>query len=127
MLCMLLGVGNAWAEDVTLKYSGTTTTNMVAGNNAASLGVDANDWNVEAIKGTGSNLPGLNKDGSIRLYVNGNGFTVTSLNENITIQSIAITFTGANYSNATVLVNGDEVTASDGVYPVLYGAGAPSP
>ena len=118
MLCMLLGVGNAWAEDVTLKYSGTTTTNMVAGNNAASLGVDANDWNVEAIKGTGSNLPGLNKDGSIRLYVNGNGFTVTSLNENITIQSIAITFTGANYSNATVLVNGDEVTASDGVYEI---------
>ncbi len=117
MLLMMLGVTNAWAEEVTLKYSGSTT-NMTESNNAESLGLSATDWNVTAIKGSGSNLPGLNKDGSIRLYVNGNGFTVTSLNENITIQSIAITFTGANYSNATVLVNGDEVTASDGVYEI---------
>ena len=114
--------GNVMAEEATLKYSGTETTNMKAdgSNEAATVGLDENAWSVVAAKGAASNAPGLNKAGDIRLYWNadgGNTITVSSLT-NATISSIAITFTGDNYSNASVTVNGNAVTGTDGVYEI---------
>ena len=114
--------GNVMAEEVTLKYSGTETTNMKAdgSNEAATVGLEENAWSVVAAKGAASNAPGLNKAGDIRLYWHadgGNTITVSSLT-NATISSIAITFTGDNYSNASVTVNGNAVTGTDGVYNI---------
>ncbi len=121
MLCMLLGVGNAWAEEVTLKYSAGTTTNMTGGNDAVTLGLDASSWSVVGEKGKSNNFPGLNKSNYIALYYHAEGsntLTVSSLNENVTIQSIAITYTSNSYNNAVVSVGGNVVAVSDGKYDI---------
>ena len=117
---MAMVFGNVMADEVTLKYSGSTTTNMKAdgSNEAASVGLDENEWSVVADKGKASNAPGLNKAGDIRLYWNADGsntITVKSLT-NATISTIAITFTGDAYNNASVTVDGNAVTGSNGVY-----------
>jgi hypothetical protein len=46
-------VGSAWADEVTMKYSGTETSNMLAdgSNEAATVGLDASTWSVVADKG----------------------------------------------------------------------------
>ena len=108
------------ADDVTMAYSGTTTTNMTGDNDAALVGLDATKWSVVGSKGKASNFPGLNKDGSIRMYYNASGsntITVESL-EGATINTISMTFTGSNYSNVTVTANGSAVTPNDGVYTI---------
>ena len=113
-------VGNVMADDVTMAYSGTTTTNMTGDNDAALVGLDATKWSVVGSKGKASNFPGLNKDGSIRMYYNASGsntITVESL-EGATINTISMTFTGSNYSNVTVTANGSAVTPNDGVYTI---------
>ena len=112
----------AFAEDVTMKYSGSTTTNLKAdgSNEAGSVGLDDAAWSVVADKGGNSNAPGLNKAGDIRLYYHKDGsntITVKSLT-NATINSIAITFTDAQYSNVSVTVDGNAVTGTDGVYEI---------
>ena len=119
---MAMVFGNVMADEVTLKYSGSTTTNMKAdgSNEAASVGLDENEWSVVADKGKASNAPGLNKAGDIRLYWNTDGsntITVKSLT-NATISTIAITFTGDAYNNASVTVDGNAVTGSNGVYNI---------
>ena len=111
-----------WADEVTLKYSGSTTTNMKAdgSNEAATVGLDENVWSVVASKGAATNAPGLNKAGDIRLYWNTDGsntITVSSLT-NATISSIAITFTGDAYNNVSVTVGGNDVSGTDGVYNI---------
>ncbi len=45
---------------VTLKYSGTTTTNMTGNNDAALLGLNATDWSVVGAKAGNNLFPGLN-------------------------------------------------------------------
>ncbi|UKK47968.1 hypothetical protein L6475_12270 [Prevotella sp. E9-3] len=117
MLC-----GTVMAEQVTMKYSGTTTTNMTCdGNEAATFGLNASEWSVTADKGAGSNAPGLNKAGDFRLYwhaAGSNTITVSSLTE-ATINNISMTFNGTSYSKVTVTVNGNPVTADDeGVYTI---------
>lgn len=112
----------AFAEDVTMKYSGSTTTNLKAdgSNEAGSVGLDDAAWSVVADKGGNSNAPGLNKAGDIRLYYHKDGsntITVKSLT-NATINSIAITFTDAQYSNVSVTVDGNAVTGTDGVFEI---------
>ena len=114
LLTLFFGVGWAATSTVTLKYSGSITTNMTGDNDASTLGLNASDWSVIGDKGNNSNFPGLNKDGDIRLYYNANGgntITVTSL-KNYSITSIAITFTGNNHNNAGVSVNGSNVTGT---------------
>ena len=62
----------------------------------------------------------MNKAGDIRLYWNTDGsntITVKSLT-NATISTIAITFTGDAYNNASVTVDGNAVTGSNGVYNI---------
>ena len=119
MMMLMLAIG-AWAETVDLAYPGGTTTNMTGGNDAALVGLDATAWSVVGAKGASNNFPGLNQAGDIRLYGNaegGNTLTVSSLN-GATINSITFEFTGANYSNIYVKVDGETVTATEGVYEI---------
>lgn len=108
------------AKEVTMAYTGTTTTNMTGENDAALMGLDATAWSVIGDKGANSNLPGLNKAGDMRLYWSadgGNTVTVESLSGE-TINSIHISFTGASYSNVSVTVDGKAVTGTDGDYTI---------
>ena len=109
--------GGVTPQEVTLKYSGTTTTNMTGNNDAATVGLDATKWSVVGDKGTNTNLPGLNKAPDIRVY-KGNTITVTALESGVTINSITITYTGASYNNGKVWVDGNEVSVSNGSYPI---------
>ena len=105
---------------VTLQYSGSTTTNMTGNNDAATVGLNATDWSVVGAKGGNNNFPGLNKSGYIAIYYNAtssNTITVSSLT-GATITSITVTYTGDTYSNGKVLVNGTEVTGTDGTYEI---------
>ena len=115
MLC-----GTVFADEVTMAYIGTTTSNMTGENDAATMGLDATAWSVVGDKGANNNMPGLNKAGDFRLYWSadgGNTVTVESLT-GATINNIAITFTGDDYSNVSVSVNGNAVSGSDGVYTI---------
>ena len=108
-------------DNVTLQYTGSTTTNMTGGNDAELLGLSATDWSVVGDKGANSNFPGLNKAKDIRLYYHADGsntITVTALNANYTISDIEITYTSQDYNNGKVLVGGNEVTGSSGVYDI---------
>ena len=119
MMMLMLAIG-AWAATFDLAYPGETTTNMTGGNDAALFGLDATAWSVVGAKGTSDYFPGLNKAGDIRLYWSdegGNTLTVSSLN-GATINSITFEFTGANYSNVYVKVDGETVTATEGVYEI---------
>lgn len=114
--------GNVLADEVTMKYSGSTTENMLAdgSNEAATVGLSDSEWSVIASKGAASNAPGLNKAGDIRLYWNadgGNTITVSSLT-NTLINNIAITFTGESYSNVSVMVGENEASSVDGKYSI---------
>lgn len=112
--------GNVMADEVTMAYSGSTTTNMTGNNDAALVGLDATKWSVVGAKGAATNFPGLNAAGDFRLYWHKDGsntITVESL-EGVTINTIKMTFTGNNYSNVTVTANGSAVTPNDGVYAI---------
>ena len=114
--------GNVLADEVTMKYSGSTTENMLAdgSNEAATVGLSDSEWSVIASKGAASNAPGLNKAGDIRLYWHadgGNTITVSSLT-NTLINNIAITFTGESYSNVSVMVGENEASSVDGKYSI---------
>lgn len=107
-------------QNVTLQYSGSTTGNFGTNNVAATVGLSATDWSVIASQGSASNNVGYNKAGDIRLYYNASGsntLTVSSLNS-ATINYITITYTGDTYSNGKVLVGGNEVSISNGSYPI---------
>ena len=114
--------GSAWAEEVTMKYTGTATSNLLAdgSNEAATVGLDASAWSVVADKGAATNAPGLNKAGDIRLYYNAGGSNTIEVKSltNATIKKIAISFTDAQYSNVSVTVNGNAVTGTDGVFEI---------
>ena len=110
------GGGTATTGSVTMKYSNTsTTTNMTEGNNAATVGLDANEWSVVPTQGSASNMPGLNKAEDIRLYGHANGgnyLTITS--KSYTVTSAEITYTSNSYNNGKFYVNGTE-TAADNI------------
>ena len=118
---MAIVFGNVYADEVTMKYTGSETTNMTGNNDAALVGLDASAWSVVGDKGSHEQLPGLNKAGDIRLYWKadgaGNTITVSSL-AGATINSIKITFTGESYSNISVTVGGNAVSGTDGAYDI---------
>ena len=123
-LMAMIGLNNAFADEVTMKYSGSSTTNMTGGNDAALLGLNESAWSVIGDKGANSNFPGLNKAGDFRLYYSaegGNTITVSSLN-GATINTIAITFTDDSYSNVSVTAGGNAVTGTAGVYSINSGS-----
>ena len=53
MSLLMMLCGSAFADEVTMMYSGSTT-NMTGENDAALLGLDATEWNVIANKGGGN-------------------------------------------------------------------------
>ena len=102
----------------TVSYAGTTT-NMTNDNQASLLGLDENCWDVTANQGKASNMPGLNKDGDIRLYWNAEGSnTISFTYAGGNIKSIIITYTGINYSNGIITVNDNEIEAVDNEYTI---------
>ena len=113
------------AATATMQYNGTTTTNMAAdANNAATVGLDANLFNVVSDKGSTNNHIGLNKAGTIRLYAhkdsgNGNILTVTILDGTID----AITLDVAQTATFEVKAGENVVTATEGT---TYAIGATS-
>ena len=115
------GEGTLQEGQVTLAYAGGTTGNLTTGNNASTVGLDANLWNVAANKGSANNNVGVNKDNDIRLYWHAEGsntLTVTSLVDGLTITTILITYTGDSYSNAGVLVNSAAVSGDGGSFTI---------
>ena len=113
--------GEVIASTLILKHNSSTTTNMNGGENEANdfFGLDENEWSVIASKGSANNNVGLNVAGDFRLYFNTNGSnTLTVSSTKYTIQTISMTFTGNSYSNVSVKVNGQLVTAVDGVYTI---------
>ncbi len=99
----------ATAQNVILKYTGTSTGNMEKdSNNAATVNLDAALFTVTSnAAGAKNNLYiGLNKDGGIRLYVNSE-LTIT-ISDDYLITSIAITLT----SNSEVAI--DKITVTVG-------------
>ena len=115
----------------TMKYTGTETTNMAEGNNAALVNLDANIFDVESTKTTGP-YAGLNKNGDIRLYNNRNketveerrnGTTVTVSSKRAQMKKILITLAGtttaAKRFGDMEVKAGDQVIAAgevEGVY-----------
>jgi hypothetical protein len=97
---------------VTAAYlAGSGTTNMVAGNNAVSLGLDAAIFNVVSTERVNSPLHvGLNNAGQIRLYgssdTNGNILTI-SIDAAYTITGVKFVF-GSTVGNALILTGATE-------------------
>ena len=105
--------------EVVMKYTGTTTTNMTGENDAATLGLDAEKWSVIGAKGGNTNMPGLNKEGTIRLYYAANGsntITVKSLT-NATINSVTLDLKASN-KNISVTVDGNAVEGTEDTYAI---------
>ena len=108
MLCMLLGVGNAWAtdpdEEVDFSAQGYT-------NQQAITSYSGTDFTVSFNKGTNNNAPKYYSSGTaIRAY-GGNYFTVSSTTK--TIEKIVITFGSSDGSNA---ITTDEDSYEDGTW-----------
>ena len=103
---------------VDIEYPGGSSTNMTGNNDAAALGLDADEWSVIATKGGNNNFPGLNTAGDIRLYYHAEGGNTITITAPQTITSVELTFTGNDYSNAWIKVGGENVTPSDGVYAI---------
>ena len=109
----------AGLKTVTLQYTTTTTTNMTGNNDAATVGLNADEWSVVGSKGGGTNYPGLNKSKYIAIYYNATeSASITVSSSKHTIHSIKITYTGTSYNKGKVLVNVNEVTGTDGTYSI---------
>lgn len=100
-----------------IAYSGVTT-NMTGNNDAATFGLDADDWNVVGVQGGSAQNVGLNKDGSFRLYYHADGNSAIQIEAPQTVTSVALTFTEDTYNNAYVKVGENLVALEDGVYPI---------
>ena len=125
ILAAMCFAGSMMAATATMQYKGTTTTNMADGaNNAATVGLDADLFNVVSDKGSTNNHIGLNKAGTIRLYAhkdsgNGNILTVTILDGTID----AITLDVAQTATFEVKAGENVVNATEGT---TYAIGATS-
>lgn len=105
---------------VTATYSGTTTTNMTADNNAAIIGLDATLFNVLSTERDPNPLHvGLNQSGQIRLYgastTNGNVLTI-SIGAGYVIKSVEIVFGGSGAAaTGSIQFGSDAATALSAV------------
>ena len=105
-----------------MSYSGSDTTNMEATGNAKTVGLDEKLFTVDASKNDASTMPGLNKNGEIRLYQdyskggNGSSFTV-KMDSKFTIAAIQVEFkSGAQ--NATVYAGEKAVTSENNIFEI---------
>ena len=116
-------------KTVDMAYAATPdkdSTNMVEGNNAATVGLDASVFEVVSTNTTGL-YAGLNKAGEIRLYDNrkaedvtqiANGTTLTVSSRKVTITKIAIKLTSASVGDMEVKAGNQVVTGTEGVYQI---------
>src|SRR5690606_11161603 len=98
-------------ENVTLKYTGSTTANMVAGeNNAALVGLDTEVFEVITEEKSASNEVGLNANGTLRLYYNVNGGTKLTViaSEEMVITAIKFNFAGT-VARALIIAGEEEL------------------
>lgn len=118
LICALSAVA---AGNVKIAYAGSTTQNMTGENDAALFGLSAEEWSIVGDKGKASNMPGLNKDGSCRIYYNVNGsntITITVLKEDCTIKKITGMTFNTGYDNVTVSVGDNPIEPVDGEYAI---------
>ena len=110
---LVVGLGTAWADEVTLAYTTNSTTNMTGNNDAATVGLDESEWSVIGDKGSASNNVGLNKAGQIRLYYNASGSNVMTVSSLVgaTINSITVNYGTETKSGTTTHYNGGVVKA----------------
>ena len=102
------------SDQVIMQYTTDETTNMTGNNDASTLGLDEEWWTVIADKGKSNLYPGLNKEGTIRLYYNVDGsnyITVTSSTSK-TITDIEITYK-TSYNQGVVIVNGNTIAGEE--------------
>ncbi|MEE1095898.1 MAG: chitobiase/beta-hexosaminidase C-terminal domain-containing protein [Paludibacteraceae bacterium] len=106
LLILFLGVGNAWAEDVTFSWSGSATADA----GKTDYVVEQTPVTLTFAAGTAQNAPRTNKEGSVRMYAN-TTLTISCASGNIT----KVTFTPTNTSyNATKLkYNGTALTSDE--------------
>ena len=119
LIAAVLFAGSMMAAEAIMQYTDGVTTNMVGdgGNNATTVGLDADLFTVIADKGANQNLPGLNKNNDIRLYADknsGNGNIITVSIASGTITSIVLDIK----QTATFVVKAGEtaVTGAGGAY-----------
>lgn len=117
------------SEEVTMQYGGGSTTNMTGENDAATIGLDASEWSVIASKGNSNNYPGLNQEGTIRLYYNASGsnyITITSSTK--TINNIEITYKKSNNKGLVIVdgntISGEEIANDNTIQTVRYNINA---
>ena len=107
--------------NVTAAYVSDTTTNMVDGNNAATIGLDATIFTVTSTKTNGgSNHVGLNKAGNMRLYKGHSCELAISVASGYKIVSIKINLAPTNPSTdgLTVTDGTNAITAVSGIYTI---------
>ena len=101
-------------ENVTLEYTGSTTANMVAGeNNAALVGLDPEVFEVITEKKSASNEVGLNANGTLRLYQNVNGGTKLTVIASEEMVITAIKFNFASTVARALIIAGEEELHDD--------------
>ena len=121
-------------DDIVVKatYSGATSNMVAEENNAATIGLDPSIFTVLAFKNNSSTLPGLNKDGTIRIYgSNGNigGEISFTIKDGYIIKSVKITTTSGT---AYAVKTNEDIEAVNGVYTIngnsfsIYQTGANS-
>ena len=107
---LALGVGNAWAEDVTFSWAGSATatagsTDYVVTNDPITLTFG---------KGTAQNAPRTNKEGSVRMYAN-TTLTISCASGNIT--GVVFTPTNSTYNATKLSYNGIALTSDEWTLP----------
>ncbi|MBQ8177750.1 MAG: hypothetical protein IJ033_01020 [Clostridia bacterium] len=107
------------SETATATYTAGTTTNMVDGNNAATIGLDATIFTVTSTKTNGgNNHVGLNKNGTIRLYKGHTCELSISIAADYTIASIKVTLASSDAGTLVVTDGTSEITADASVYTI---------
>ena len=92
-------------------------------NEAAKLGLNAEQWSVVGSRGGGANDVTLTNDNTqgklIRMYFDANGSNTLTITAPSTIESVHISFTGEDYSKVWIKVNDEEVAATtNGIYAI---------
>ena len=105
MLCTI-GVGNAWADDVTFSWAGSAT----ADGGKTDYVVEQTPVTLTFAAGTAQNAPRTNKEGSVRMYAN-TTLTISCASGNIT--KVTFTPTSASYNATKLKYNGTALTSDE--------------
>ena len=103
---LALGVGNAWADDVTFSWAGSAT----ADGGKTDYVVEQAPVTLTFAVGTASNAPRTNKEGSVRMYAN-TTLTISCASGNIT--KVTFTPTSDGYNATKLKYNGTALTSDE--------------